>query len=192
MAHWPIDVFPNTVSNATVQKNSVSTGSQQIWSDVGPNWWIESSHTYAEHAQSLLGGRLVAGPWHPAAAETAAAPAATPSGPPDPAVTACQSFSNIYPDLSNRLSADEADPSGLSSDSTLRKYASDMSHWSYTVNQAVDNGTTTASADLANEFGDAGVATEEVADPLSGSAPDVESAADDVDALNADCSTLQG
>lgn len=60
-----IDVFPGNVSNATVLQNSVSTGSQQIFSDVGPNWWVQASHAYAKRVQAILGGRIVAGPWHP-------------------------------------------------------------------------------------------------------------------------------
>ncbi len=71
-----IDVFPGTVSTATVLKNSVSTGAQQIYSDVGPNWWIQTSQVDAQQVQGLLGGRVVAGPWHPSAAsaESSAAP----------------------------------------------------------------------------------------------------------------------
>lgn len=42
-----IDVFPGSVSDATVLKNSVSTGTQQIFSVVGPNWWVQASHADA-------------------------------------------------------------------------------------------------------------------------------------------------
>jgi hypothetical protein len=68
-----IDVFPGTVSTATVLRNSVSTGTQQIWSDVGPNWWVQTSHAYARRIRVLLGGRIIAGPWHPQAQPSAVA-----------------------------------------------------------------------------------------------------------------------
>lgn len=182
-----IDVFPGSVSNATVLQNSVSTGSQQIFSVVGLNWWVQSSRAYAKRVQAILGGRVIAGPWHP---PTAAAPSAVASGAPDPAVTVCRKFNGIYPDLSAKLQADAGDPGALSADSALNKYADDMSHWSYTVTQGVDNGTTSASVQLANEFGDAGIATVQVAEPLTGVTPDVQTAIDDVNAVQEDCSTL--
>lgn len=82
-----IDVFPGTVSTATVLKNSVSTGTQQIFSDVGPNWWVATSQADAQRVQGLLGGRVVAGPWHPSAASapsSAAVPSFSPSAAPSP------------------------------------------------------------------------------------------------------------
>lgn len=75
-----IDVFLGTVSNATVMQNSASTGTEQLWSDVGPNWWVQASHTYAERAQAILGGRIIAGPWNPLqaqASQTQAGPSCT-------------------------------------------------------------------------------------------------------------------
>jgi len=36
----------------------------QVWSDVGPNWWVESSKATAKLIQKAIGGRLVAGPTH--------------------------------------------------------------------------------------------------------------------------------
>jgi hypothetical protein len=68
-----IDVFPGTVSTATVLHDSVSTGTEQIWSDVGPNWWVQTSHAYASRVRALLGGRIIAGPWHPQAQPSAVA-----------------------------------------------------------------------------------------------------------------------
>jgi hypothetical protein len=73
-----IDVFPGTVTTATVLRDSVSTGTEKIWSDVGPNWWVQTTHSYAERIQKAIGGRIVGGPWNP----QPAAPA-----PPDPLTT---------------------------------------------------------------------------------------------------------
>jgi hypothetical protein len=82
-----IDVFPGNVSTATVLQNSVSTGDQQIFSVVGPNWWVQASNAYAGRVRAILGGRIIAGPWHPSSA--AAVPAepsasAVASAPPTP------------------------------------------------------------------------------------------------------------
>ena len=83
-----IDVFPGTVSNATVLKNSVSTGTEQIFSVVGPNWWVQVSHAYASRVQAILGGRIIAGPWHPKAQSTPSpSRALTHSAAPPPAPT---------------------------------------------------------------------------------------------------------
>ena len=60
-----IDVFPGSVTTATVLRNSVSTGTEKIWSDVGPNWWVQTTRACARRVQKLLGGRIIAGPWHP-------------------------------------------------------------------------------------------------------------------------------
>jgi hypothetical protein len=69
-----IDVFPRTVSKAMVLKNSVSTGTEQIFSVVGPNWWIQVSHAYDSRVKAILGGRIIAGPWHPQAQSTPSPP----------------------------------------------------------------------------------------------------------------------
>ena len=83
-----IDVFPGTVSNAMVLKHSVSTGTEQIFSVVGPNWWVQVSHAYASRAQAILGGRIIAGPWHPQAQSTpSSSPTLTHSAAPPPAPT---------------------------------------------------------------------------------------------------------
>lgn len=86
-----IDVFPGTVTTAAVLRNSVSTGTQKIWSDVGPNWWVQTSSAYVKRVQKILGGRVVGGPWHPPSApqpvqpsapqpaQAATSPAASPS-----------------------------------------------------------------------------------------------------------------
>jgi hypothetical protein len=71
-----IDVFPGTVTTAKVLRNSASTGSEKIWSDVGPNWWVQTTRAYARRIQKALGGRVIGGPWNP--------PAAAPPPPPDP------------------------------------------------------------------------------------------------------------
>jgi hypothetical protein len=186
-----IDVFPGTVSTATVLRNSVSTGTEQIWSDVGLNWWVQTSHPYSKKVQTILGGRIIAGPWHPQATPPPAQPSAA-SAPLDAAVTVCQEFNGIYSNLSADLKADANDPSALSPDSNLNNYADNMLHWSYVVNQAVDNGTTSATVQFANDLGDAGVATVQVAEPLPGVTPDVESAIVDVDAVQRGCSALAG
>ena len=60
-----IDVFPGSVTTATVLRNSVSTGTEKIWSDVGPNWWVQTTRAYARRVQKILGGRIIGGPWHP-------------------------------------------------------------------------------------------------------------------------------
>ncbi|MGH3229178.1 MAG: hypothetical protein ACRDOA_11465 [Streptosporangiaceae bacterium] len=69
-----IDVFPGTVTNAMVTANSVSTGSQQIFSDVGPNWWIQTDQPYGQRIQAKLGGRVIAGPWNPPSASAPTVP----------------------------------------------------------------------------------------------------------------------
>ena len=50
-----------------VLKNSASTGTEQIFSVVGPNWWVQVSHAYANRVKAILGGGIIAGPWHPQA-----------------------------------------------------------------------------------------------------------------------------
>ena len=65
-----------------------------------------------------------------------------------------------------------------------------MSHWSYVVNQAVDNGTTSASVALANDLGDSGIATVQAGvagetDPGAAS-----SALSNVQSVQSDCSGL--
>jgi hypothetical protein len=66
-----IDVFPASVTTTMVLKNSVSTGTTQIWNVVGPNWQVQTTHTYAKQVQKILGGRIIAGPWHPPPAGSA-------------------------------------------------------------------------------------------------------------------------
>jgi hypothetical protein len=72
-----IDVFPagHSVSPAEVLTNSVSTGDQQIWTVYGANWWVQTDTTYDHRVQRILGGTILAGPWHPA---TQAAPSTVP------------------------------------------------------------------------------------------------------------------
>lgn len=60
-----IDVFPGRVSTAMVLQNSVSTGTEKIWSAVGPNWWVQTTKADAKQVQQVLGGRIIGGPWHP-------------------------------------------------------------------------------------------------------------------------------
>jgi hypothetical protein len=79
-----IDVFPRTVTKTKVLKNSVSTGTQQIFSVVGRNWWVQVSHAYASRVKSILGGRIIAGPWHPQSAPSPS-PTITHSAAPPPA-----------------------------------------------------------------------------------------------------------
>ena len=76
-----IDVFPptHTVSSGEVLTNSVSTGTQQIWTVYGSNWWVQTDTTYDHRVQGILGGKILAGPWHPganASASSSPAPAA--------------------------------------------------------------------------------------------------------------------
>jgi hypothetical protein len=60
------------VTTAVVLRNSVSTGPKKIWSDVGPNWWVQTSSTYVKRVQIILGGRIIGGPWHPASGASTA------------------------------------------------------------------------------------------------------------------------
>jgi hypothetical protein len=85
-----IDVFPRThlVSSAEVLTNSVSTGTQQIWTVHGSNWWVQTDNTYDQRVQGILGGKILAGPWHPQAESTpSASPRLTHSAAPPPAPT---------------------------------------------------------------------------------------------------------
>jgi hypothetical protein len=59
-----IDVFSGTVTTKMVLQATASSGTEQIWSDVGPNWLIETSKATAQLAHKAIGGRVVAGPWH--------------------------------------------------------------------------------------------------------------------------------
>jgi hypothetical protein len=85
-----IDVFPRThlVSSAEVLTNSVSTGTQQIWTVHRSNWWVQTDTTYDQRVQGILGGKILAGPWHPQATSTpSASPRLTHSAVPPPAPT---------------------------------------------------------------------------------------------------------
>ncbi len=57
-------VFSGSVSNKTVLQTTASTSSERIYSDVGPNWMIETSKAFGEVARKAVGGKLVAGPVH--------------------------------------------------------------------------------------------------------------------------------
>jgi hypothetical protein len=180
-----IDVFPGTVTTAQVLRNSVSTGTQKIWSDVGPNWWVQANRVYATRIQRILGGHVVGGPWHQGAGQPSAAQ--------DPALQVCQGFTAIDGMLSAILNHDEENPSAVSPDGKLNGYADQMSHWSYVITQAVADGSTAASIQFANDLGDAGIATVQVAEPLGhGVTPDVHSAAQDVSGVQDDCTIFAG
>jgi hypothetical protein len=60
-------VFPasHTVTPAEVTANSKSTGTQQIWTVYGPNWWVQTDSAHDQVVQSILGGKILAGPWQP-------------------------------------------------------------------------------------------------------------------------------
>jgi hypothetical protein len=74
------------VSNAMVLDNSVSTGTEQIFSIVGPNWWVQVNHANASRVKAILGGRVIGGPWHPPAQSTPSpSPTLTHSAAPPPA-----------------------------------------------------------------------------------------------------------
>jgi len=88
-----IDVFPGTVTTAMVLRNSVSTGTEKIWSDVGPNWWVQTTRAYVKRVHKILGGRVVGGPRHPpSASQPAPAPAtsAPAAQPPSVSSGACR------------------------------------------------------------------------------------------------------
>jgi len=59
-----VEVFSGTVTTKMVLQATASSGREQIWSDVGPNWLIETSKATAQLAHKAIGGRVVAGPWH--------------------------------------------------------------------------------------------------------------------------------
>jgi hypothetical protein len=89
-ANQLIDVFPGTVTTAMVLRNSVSTGTEKIWSDVGPNWWVQTSSAYVRRVQKILGGRIIGGPWHPPATPAGGAGATYPNQAADAAL--CKTF----------------------------------------------------------------------------------------------------
>lgn len=74
-----VDVFPagHSVTSAEVLTNSVSTGDQQIWTVYGANWWVQTDTTYDHRVQRILGGTILAGPWHPATTQATPSPAAS-------------------------------------------------------------------------------------------------------------------
>lgn len=74
--------------------------------------------------------------------------------------------------------------------SQLNRYGDKMAHWAYVISTAVDNGTTSANVSMANDMSDASIAMVQVAEPLPGVTPDVQTAIGDVDAVQADCSGL--
>jgi hypothetical protein len=196
-----IDVFPRThiVTTAEVLANSVSTGDQKIWTVYGPNWWVQTDSSYDHRVQKILGGKILGGPWNPGASTSNAPSPALPSTSPsqsDPAITVCQEFDSIYGQLSTDLNAVASAPSAISSQvsSTLNHDGDEMAHWSYVVNQAVDNGTTSASVQFANDLGDAGLATVQSAFTQSAAADPsvIQSAITDVETVNTDCSALNG
>jgi hypothetical protein len=104
-----IDVFPGTVSTATLLDNSVSTGTQKIWSDVGPNWWVQTSSAYANRVRAILGGRIVGGPWHPAqpsqqsaSSSSSPSPSPSPSSSPPPSPTPAPAKPQIIAEYSGK------------------------------------------------------------------------------------------
>ncbi len=64
-----IDVFSSTVTTKMVLADTASAGSEQIWSDVGQNWMVETSKADAKLVQKAIGGRVIGGPWHPPAGQ---------------------------------------------------------------------------------------------------------------------------
>lgn len=192
-----IDVFPTSyiVTASEVSANSVSTGSQQILTVYGPNWWVQTSSTYDHRVQKILGGKILAGPWHP----PSSAPSSSPSSSTlDPAVTVCQDFAGIESTLTADLNAVEANPSAGATGpnsitplgNTLNKYGDDIAHWSYVVNQAVDNGTTSASVALANDLGDTGLTTVQAGVAGETDPGAAGSALSDMQSVESDCSGL--
>jgi hypothetical protein len=67
-----------------------------------------------------------------------------------------------------------------------------MSRWSYVVDQAVNNGTASATVQFSNDLAGTGIATVLAAGSLPGVAPDVQSAITDVDTVQGDCCALTG
>ena len=74
-----VDVFPvgHSVTQAEVLTNSVSTGTEQIWTVYGANWWVQTDTTYDHRVQGILGGTILAGPWHPGSQAAAPSPTAS-------------------------------------------------------------------------------------------------------------------
>jgi hypothetical protein len=192
-----VDVFPasHIVNASEVSVNSVSTGSQQIVTVYGPNWWVQTDSTYDHRVQKILGGKILAGPWHPSSSAPSSSPSSSIT---DPAVTVCQDFAGIDSKLTADLHAVEANPSAGATGpnsitplgNTLNKYGDDMSHWSYVVNQAVDDGTTSASVSLANDLGDAGLATVQAGVAGETDPGAAGSALSDMQSVESDCSGL--
>jgi len=100
-----IDVFRGNVSKAMVLRNSVSIGTEQIFSVVGRNWWVQASHAYASRVRAILGGRIIAGPRHQQAQPTPSpSPTVTHSAAPPPAPTtasAAPPTASCYPTTSS-------------------------------------------------------------------------------------------
>ena len=55
-------VFSGSVNDKSVLQTTSSTSSERVYSDVGPNWMIETSKAYGEVASKAIGGKVVAGP----------------------------------------------------------------------------------------------------------------------------------
>ena len=125
-----IDVFPGTVTTTQVLRNSVSTGTEKIWSDVGPNWWVQTTLPYAKRIQKALGGRIIGGPWNPPSAASQA-PA------PPPAATTCDSQVSTW-----------AQNSGASQDQTVSNDINALQTAISNATSATDPGIVSAAATL--------------------------------------------
>jgi hypothetical protein len=103
----PHRCFPRThlVSSAEVLTNSVSTGTRQIWTVYGSNWWVQTDTTHDQRVQGVLGGEILAGPWHPHATSTpSSSPVLTHSAAPPSAPTtsaAAPPSASCYPTTSS-------------------------------------------------------------------------------------------
>ena len=103
-----IDVFPDgyAVTYAEVSTNSVSTGTQQIWTVYGPNWLLQADTTYVHRVMKILGGKILAGPRNPQSASP-------PSPSAIPLAEWCQGqgfqdYQDVDNDL-NQIKSDEGD-----------------------------------------------------------------------------------
>jgi hypothetical protein len=138
-----IDVFPGTVTTAMVLRESVSTGTQQIWSDAGPNWLLMTDSAHVKRVQKILGGRVIGGPWHPAYGTATTAPVTAPAttAPAAPATTAPATTAPAAPAMT------AAEQQAVSAAQSYLSMGSGFSQYSLTQQLTSSSGSGFASAD---------------------------------------------
>lgn len=114
---------------------------------------------------------------------------------PDPAVAVCQGFAAIYPYMKSQLLKEAVNVvNPVTSDNwKLDGDANKMAHWTYVMTQAINNGTSQAPIQFANDLGDASTDVGQSSFPPTAiSAPDPLTALTDIDRVSNDCSALTG